>query len=68
MTTSGWESMMTWLLFVSVVVAPMRFARKRWRSGCTVRSFLATMNQLGFDFQAWPSTFCCCWNKSAAGA
>jgi CO/xanthine dehydrogenase Mo-binding subunit len=36
--------------------------------GVCVRSALATMNQLGFDFQAWPSTFCCCWNKSAAGA
>ena len=30
MTTSGLESMTTWLLFVfSVVVVPMRFARKR---------------------------------------
>ena len=47
---------------------PMCFATKRWRSGCTVRSAFATMNELGFDFQAMPSTFCCCWNKSAAGA
>ena len=45
---------MTWLLFASTVVAPMRFATKRWRSGCTVRSAFATMNQLGFDFQAAP--------------
>jgi hypothetical protein len=43
--------MMTWLLFVSTVDAPMRLATKRWRSGCTVRSALATMYQLGFDFQ-----------------
>jgi hypothetical protein len=60
---------MTWLLSVSTVVAPMRFATKRWRSGCTVRSALATMYQLGFDFQAMSlSLSFCCSNKSAAGA
>src|SRR5271170_7851443 len=26
MTRSGWDNMMTWLLFASTVVAPMRFA------------------------------------------
>jgi hypothetical protein len=30
----------------------MRLAMARSRSGCTVRSFLPTMYQLGFDFQA----------------
>src|SRR5882724_9114128 len=44
----------------------MRFATKRCSSGWTVRSFFATMYQLGFDLQAVPSTF---WSKrSAAGA
>ncbi len=44
----------------------MRFAAKRCSSGWTVRSALATMYQLGFDFHAVPSTF---WEKrSAAGA
>ena len=56
-TKSGWESMGTWLLASSVVVAPMRLAKNRSRSGWTVRSFSATMNQLGFDFHAVPSTF-----------
>src|SRR5258705_13543546 len=35
----------------------MRLAMARSRSGCTVRSFLPTMYQLGFDFQAVPPTF-----------
>jgi len=48
-----------------MAVAPMRFATKRCNSGCTVRSLVATMCQLGFDLQAVPSNF---WvNKSAAG-
>ena len=56
----------TWLLFSSTVVAPMRFAAKRSRSGWTVRSSVATMDQLGFDRQAMPSCF---WvNRSRAGA
>ena len=43
----------------------MRFATKRSRSGWTVRSFLATMYQLGFALQAVPSIL---WlNKSASG-
>ena len=46
--------------------SPMRFATKRSSSGCTVRSLVATMYQLGFDLQAVPPTF---WlNRSAAGA
>ena len=44
---------------------PMRLARKRSQSGCMVRSFLATMYQLGFDFQAVPSTFAP--NRSGVG-
>jgi hypothetical protein len=43
----------------------MRSAQNRSRSGFTLRSWLATMNQLGLVFQATPGT---CWsNRSAAG-
>src|SRR2546430_1249141 len=48
-TRFGWESIGTWLLSSSYVVAPMRLAKKRSRSGCTVWSFLPTMYQLGFE-------------------
>src|SRR4029077_15212041 len=64
-TKSGWESMGTWLLATSVTLAPMRLATNRSMSGWTVRSFLATMYQLGFDLQAVPPTFAL--NRSAAG-
>ena len=37
-TRAGLESMGTWLLAVSTVMAPMRFATERCSSGCTVRS------------------------------
>src|SRR5215467_9566839 len=57
--------MTTWLLFASVAVAFMRLAKNRSKSGCTVRSFLATMYQLGFVFQAVPPAFAS--NKSGAG-
>src|SRR5277367_1149859 len=50
MTTSGLESIGTWLLSTSVTVAPIRFETQRWRSGCTVWSFVARMYQLGFAF------------------
>src|SRR6266404_7783445 len=51
--------------FELMVVAFTRFATKRSSSGCTVRSFLPTMYQLGFDFHAVPSSF---WlNRSASG-
>ena len=43
----------------------MRLAKKRSRSGSTVRSFVPTMYQLGFDFQAVPPTFAS--NKSGLG-
>lgn len=49
---AGLESMATWLLAASTVVASMRFATKRCSPGCTVRSLMATMYQLGFDLQA----------------
>lgn len=32
-TTSGFESIGTWLLSTSITVAPMRFETQRWRSG-----------------------------------
>src|SRR5258705_8912147 len=65
-TARGWESIGTWLLFTSTVVAAMRFAAKRSKSGWTVRSSVATIDQLGFDRQATPSSF---WvNRSRAGA
>jgi hypothetical protein len=65
-TKPGWESIGTWLLSVSKVVAPMRLATKRCSSGWTVRSSFATMYQLRFDSHAVPWTF---WAKrSAAGA
>src|SRR5215471_10223233 len=56
-TKLGWDSIGTWLLSVSKVFAPIRFATKRSKSGWMVRSLLATMYQLGFDLQAVPSTF-----------
>ena len=54
------------ILLGGIAFTGIRFATKRSRSGCTVRSLVATMYQLGFVFHAVPSTF---WvNKSAAGA
>ena len=43
--------MATWLLSTGCVLAPLRFAKKRCRSGWTASSLLATTYQLGFDFQ-----------------
>src|SRR5258708_21801717 len=64
-TSAGCDSIATWLESTSYVFAPMRLAAKRCSSGCTVRSFLATMYQLGFDLHAGPFTF---WgHRSAAG-
>ena len=56
-TKSGWDNIGTWLLSVSKVFAPIRFATKRSKSGWIVRSLVATMYQLGFDLHAVPSTF-----------
>jgi len=39
MTISGRESIGTWLLFVLMVVAPIRFARRRCRSGMCLAFF-----------------------------
>src|SRR5258708_4016454 len=64
-TRLGFETIGTWLLATSVVVAPIRLATNRSMSGWTVRSFLATMYQLGFDLQAVPPTFAL--NRSGAG-
>jgi hypothetical protein len=60
MTTFGRESIGTWLLATSVTVAPMRFETQRWRSGCTVWSFVANTYQVGFDFQAIRSAVSFC--------
>jgi len=69
MTTSGWESIGTWLLATSVIVAPMRLETQRWRSGCTVWSCVARTYQLGFDFHAMLSASSFCWwNRSKTGA
>jgi hypothetical protein len=48
-TIFGCESIGTWLLSISYVVAHIRCAAKRCNSGWTVRSFLATMYRLGSD-------------------
>ena len=56
-TSSGRESIGTWLLSTSLMVAPMRFATNCWSSGGTVRSLVATMYQLGLVFQATPAAF-----------
>jgi len=42
----------TWLVFNSVVVAFMRFAKKRSSSGAIAPSSFETMYQDGFDFEA----------------
>src|SRR5262249_51355528 len=51
-TALGCESIATWLAFSSVVVAFMRFAKKRSSSGAIAPSSLETMYQVGFVFQA----------------
>src|SRR5450432_2540657 len=51
-TSLGFDSIGTWLVSSSVVVAFMRFAKKRSSSGAIAWSPLATMYQDGFDFQA----------------
>src|SRR5262249_44803195 len=45
---SGCDISETWLALPSIVLAPIRFAMKRWRSGLMVRSRVATGYQLGF--------------------
>ena len=40
--SSGWEISERWLAFTSMVLAPMRLAMKRSRSGLIVRSSVET--------------------------
>jgi hypothetical protein len=49
-TASGWETMATWLVATSTVVAPMRLANWRSASGGMAWSPSATRNQDGCDF------------------
>src|SRR5215218_10250377 len=51
-TSSGWETMATWLVGTSTVVAPMRAANCRWASGGITWSRSATRNQDGSALQA----------------
>src|ERR1700687_6022350 len=51
-TSFGFESIGTWLVSNSVVVAFMRFAKKRSSSGAIAWSFLLTMYHDGFVFHA----------------
>ena len=48
----GWEISDKWLAFTSMVLAFIRFAMKRSRSGLIVRSSVDTAYQLGFERQA----------------
>src|SRR5262245_10537000 len=60
MTTSGWESIGTWLLATSVTLAPMRLKTQRCRSEWTVWSQVASKYQLSSLRQAtWSAmSFC----------
>src|SRR5262249_33394230 len=49
---SGCDMRERWLAFTSIVLAAIRFAMKRWRSGLIVRSSVETAYQLGFDRHA----------------
>src|SRR5260370_25715152 len=51
-TSSGWETIATWLDGTSMVVAPMRLANRRWGSGGSAWSSAATRYQDGSAFQA----------------
>src|SRR6266699_4442128 len=51
-TSSGWETIATWLDGTSTVLAPMRLANRRWASGGSAWSSAATRNQVGSAFQA----------------
>src|SRR5438270_13949430 len=51
-TSSGWETIATWLAGTSTVVAPMRLANRRSASGGIAWSSAATMYQDGSAFQA----------------
>src|SRR3984957_5434453 len=64
-TTSGWDSIGTWLLATSVIFPFIRFAAALSRSGWTAWSFVPTMFQLGLSLQAGLSIFAL--NRVAAG-
>jgi hypothetical protein len=49
--------MAQWLLSTSWVVAPIRLAESRWRSGWTLWSWVATTKALGFVLHAVPGGF-----------
>jgi len=49
---SGCDMRERWLALTSTVVAPMRLAMKRWRSGLIVRSSVDTAYQLGLERHA----------------
>ena len=70
-TSSGWETMATWLVAISTLVAPTRGANCRWASGGIAWSPSAMRNQVGSDFQAGapinsPSALQCngCWTAN----
>ena len=50
-TSSGWETMATWLVETSTVVAPMRGANTRWASGGITwsPSAIAALGASGFE-------------------
>src|SRR5580704_2687984 len=52
MTSFGCETIATWLLGTSTVVAPIRLAKRRSASGGIAWSLAATMYHDGSDFQA----------------
>ncbi|HEY1625200.1 MAG TPA: hypothetical protein VGG16_15515, partial [Streptosporangiaceae bacterium] len=51
-TSSGWDTIATWLEATSMVVAPMRLANIRSASGGIAWSSVATRYHDGSDFQA----------------
>src|SRR6202171_2506306 len=55
-TSAGFESIGTWLLVISVVVAFIRFAKKRSSSGAIALSSLDTMYHDGFVCHATVDT------------
>src|SRR5438132_12180501 len=55
-TSSGWETIATWLDGTSTVVAPIRLANSRSASGGIAWSSAATRYQDGTDFQAGTPT------------
>src|SRR5690242_5658037 len=74
-TSSGWETMATWLVETSTLVAPMRGANCRWASGGIAWSPSAMRKHVGRDFHAGtpitsPSALQCngCWTANMTSA